>query len=378
MSDLERDVLHLIRLALDGRSADITALSRRLLRDIGRRREDLDDEVQATLSSIGSRTARSDSKPSTQVVLPTDSDSRLELLRREDYPILAIEPVWTDDVGGDLQAIVAEHRQATTLADRGIHPTRSVLFVGPPGVGKTLAARWLAVHMRLPLLTLDLTAVMSSFLGRTGNNIRVVLDFARAHPSVLLLDEFDALAKRRDDAAEIGELKRLVTVLLQEIDDWPAGGLLVAATNHPGLLDTAVWRRFDRTISFPLPSAGDLALAIKNSVAGDSVDAKTIDILAALLLGQSFSDGMKEIERARRTAAVQGVPTDKALADLIAKLALGADRSSRAKVAKQLVSLGRSQHEVARALGMSRDTIRRSQIPGASAPAARRSSKGET
>ena len=74
---------------------------------------------------------------------------------------------------------------------------------------------------------------MSSFLGRTGGNLRLVLDYAKGQDCILLLDELDAIAKRRDDATEVGELKRLVTVLLQEIDDWPATGLLLAATNHP-------------------------------------------------------------------------------------------------------------------------------------------------
>jgi len=98
---------------------------------------------------------------------------------------------------------------------------------------------------------------MSSFLGKTGSNIRVVLDFARRQPCVLLLDEFDAITKRRDDSAEIGELKRLVTVLIQAIDEWPADGLLVAATNHPELLDPAIWRRFDRVVEFPLPTSSE-------------------------------------------------------------------------------------------------------------------------
>ena len=97
-------------------------------------------------------------------------------------------------------------------------PTRSALFTGPPGVGKTLAAKWMARELGQPLAILDLSAVMSSFLGRTGSNVRAVLDFARDRRCILLLDEFDAVAKRRDDTSEIGELKRLVTVLLQEID----------------------------------------------------------------------------------------------------------------------------------------------------------------
>ena len=91
-------------------------------------------------------------------------------------------------------------------------------------------------------------------LGRTGANLRQVLDYAKQTPGVLLLDELDAVAKRRDDDAEIGELKRLVTVLLQEIDDWPPGNLLLAATNHPELLDPAAWRRFEAVLEFePLP-----------------------------------------------------------------------------------------------------------------------------
>src|SRR5665213_3572636 len=123
----------------------------------------------------------------------------------------------------------------------------------PPGVGKTLAARWIARELHRPLLTLDLSAVMSSFLGRTGANVRHVLDYAKGVDCVLLLDELDSIAKRRDDASDVGELKRLVTVLLQEIDDWPSTGLLIAATNHSDLLDPAVWRRFEMRVNFPMP-----------------------------------------------------------------------------------------------------------------------------
>src|ERR1700733_11402427 len=150
----------------------------------------------------------------------------------------------------------------TKFADADLHPTKSALFVGPPGVGKTLAARWIAKKLNRPLIVLDLSAVMSSFLGRTGNNVRNVLDYAKGVECIFLLDEFDAIAKRRDDAVEVGELKRLVTVLLQEIDEWPSSGILIAATNHPELLDPAVWRRFDLIVKFPMPAEDQLTEAV--------------------------------------------------------------------------------------------------------------------
>jgi len=105
----------------------------------------------------------------------------------------------------------------------------------------------------LPLATLDLAAAISSLLGRTGLNLRRVLDHGRRAPCVLFLDEFDAVAKRRDDPSDLGELKRAVNVLLKEMEQWPSSSVLVAATNHPALLDPAVFRRFDTVIALPLP-----------------------------------------------------------------------------------------------------------------------------
>jgi len=135
-----------------------------------------------------------------------------------------------------------------------MEPTRTLLLTGAPGVGKTMTARYLAGALGLPLLSVDLAALISSYLGRTGQNLRRALDHARTHPSVLLLDEFDALGKRRDDPSDVGELKRIVNVLLGELERWPSHSLFVAATNHPELLDRAVWRRFDRTLVIEPPT----------------------------------------------------------------------------------------------------------------------------
>ena len=184
---------------------------------------------------------------------PVEPDTRQNLLIRTFPVTLNREPVWDKVTANAIKRFLRERERAEELLNEGLMPCRSLIMSGPPGAGKTLAASWLAREMKLPLLTLDLATVMSSYLGKTGNNIRAVLNYASSFPCVLLLDEFDAIAKKRDDDTDVGELKRLVTVLLQAIDDWPISSVLVAATNHGDLLDPAIWRRFDSIVEFDYP-----------------------------------------------------------------------------------------------------------------------------
>jgi len=193
--------------------------------------------------------------------LPVDVDTRLELLRRDLVAAPEVEPTWPEEVEAQLTEVIEERSREKDLSAAGLAPTRSMLFVGPPGVGKTLAARWLASRLRWPLLTLDLAAVMNSFLGRTGTNLRTVLDYARKAQSILFLDEFDAIAKRRDDASDVGELKRLVTVLLQEVEECPecashSGDQPLGAARPRHLATIREGRAVSCAISRPPPRGG--------------------------------------------------------------------------------------------------------------------------
>lgn len=164
-----------------------------------------------------------------------------------------VKPILNEATEKRFQGILEEWKMTERLEKAGLKPTRTLFFVGAPGIGKTLSAYWLAKALELPLYRIDLATIVSSYLGQTGNNLKSALLFARKKPMVLLLDEIDALAKKRDDDMDVGEVKRIVTVLLQEIDSWPSSSMLIAATNNPELVDPALWRRFDEEFSFSLP-----------------------------------------------------------------------------------------------------------------------------
>ncbi|WP_441232125.1 AAA family ATPase [Tardiphaga sp. 215_C5_N2_1] len=356
----KEEFLTLARLALGERAQDVPLYLGKIARKYREAAPEVAAEIGTLLKNVSGRSSAL--RRETATPLPVDNDSRLHLIRMEKPEPGMTAPVFPPAVSRDIGTLIKERQQVELLSDADLEPTRSALFVGPPGVGKTMTARWIASQLGLPLFILDLSAVMSSFLGRTGNNVRAVLDYAKRQRCVLLLDELDAIAKRRDDATEIGELKRLVTVLLQEIDEWPADGLLLAATNHPELLDPAVWRRFDSVINFPSPNRDDVKRAIVEYLGKQSgVSDEWIGILSMLLHASNFSDIRKRVTGIRRAATMNNVDITKEIEGYLQRAVESMPHVEVISLAKRLYAVeGMSQRRAAELTGVSRDTLRKS------------------
>lgn len=353
--------LNLSELVLTGDNDNASKFARQNLMKISKNYPHLNDRILNILkNSKGEKVTKSLRFAKTP--LPVDQDSRLELIKTSITSKISPETKWPDQVQIPLQEVLEERRFEDKLISAGLDPITSLLFVGPPGVGKTMAAAWLALMLNKPFYVLDLSAVMSSYLGRTGNNIRTVLDFAKSQSAVLLLDEFDAIAKRRDDNSEIGELKRLVTVLLQEIEDWPNDGLLIAATNHEELLDPAVWRRFNKTIVFPNPTYNDIQTFVSASLSESIKDSSIFPILSIFFVGETYANIDKEIKALRKKAVLTDIPLSTLLDKFIENSEKSIDKGDKEKMkvlAKNLLIANVSQRQATNITGISRPTLRK-------------------
>jgi len=159
-----------------------------------------------------------------------------------------------------LEELIEEQQRKDILRSYGLEPRHRVLLVGPPGNGKTSAAEAIATALLVPLFVVRYEAVIGSFLGETSGRLKRLFDFVRTHQCVLFFDEFDTLGKERGDTHETGEIKRVVSSLLLQIDALPSHVVVVTATNHAELLDRAVWRRFQLRLSLPPPTAAQKEL----------------------------------------------------------------------------------------------------------------------
>lgn len=313
------------------------------------------------LESGGQRRAM---RAATATKLPRDDESTLPLVIVDD-PRPAHDLVLNPPDAAAIESFIREQREAGRLAAAGLQPTRTLLLIGPPGVGKTMTAAYIAHALELPLVSLDLATIVSSYLGRTGQNLRRALDYARTSACTLFLDEFDALAKRRDDDSDVGELKRIVNVLLLELERSPTDSILIAATNHPELLDRAIERRFDSVVQLGRPYEDARYEIIRRHLENANHSAQSGLIRAAAILtdGWSGSDLARLCRMSLRLAVLEEMDLDAALAQqlMTALPSAGAnDELRRAAFAGVAVKYGGlSRRQVGRLLGVTHPTVGR-------------------
>jgi SpoVK/Ycf46/Vps4 family AAA+-type ATPase len=363
---MNEELVSIARLALSGKESDLRLFLAKHIRKLRKSDPQTADKLEELLKSQPTRShniMRKD-QPNSDLVSPefnTVNHDELPLLKKVEYIDAVDEPLLQPQVKAGLEQVLRERSSSDLLKNHGLHPTSSLIFQGPPGVGKTMTAQWLASKLELPLYILDLTAVMSSYLGKTGSNLRSVIDYAKSHPCILLLDEIDAIAKKRNDEADVGELKRLVTVMLQELESWPSQGLLIAATNHPELVDPALWRRFDMEITFQLPSTDQVESAVLRFIGKEKEIFKPWhQLLVDSLKGKSYSHIKRVVLQLRRMMLIKPDSFECEAINYLQPELESLSRSERINFALKLhQEFGFTQQKAAKLTHVSRDTIRK-------------------
>lgn len=297
---------------------------------------------------------------SPSVATPRDKDSLLELYNIFHPNVLLDDVVLPDNQKNIIKQFIEEQTHAETLLQHNIPPANRILLCGPPGCGKTMTAHAICSTLHLPMAYVRLDGLVSSYLGQTSTNLRKVFDAVKTQRIVLFLDEFDAIAKKRDDTNELGELKRVVTTLLQNFDNLPPNVILLAATNHEHLLDPAIWRRFNFTISIGLPTLEQRKQLIQKSINRYQIDSDIkIPILAKITEGMSGARIEELMRESAKKHLINGqIKTSDITGLLIQQKTQFSNKSTDAmKEICELLDHGISLRNVAASLGISHSTL---------------------
>jgi MoxR-like ATPase len=203
-----------------------------------------------------------------------------------------------------LEALVNETRHGAYLSSKGIRRRSKLLFVGPPGCGKSFTAQAIANELGLPHYIVRFDAVIGAYLGQTAIHLRELFRFASNHPCVLLFDEIDALGKQRGNPLDVGELDRIVIALMQELEISETQGIVIATSNLPQNLDRALWRRFDLVLDFPKPTNNELRAYTARVRAKFGLKR---GLVKRSMRAQTYAEGEKLIEAEARRIALEQV-----------------------------------------------------------------------
>jgi hypothetical protein len=264
-------------------------------------------------------------------VAPVDPESRFPLVEKVDVKGVFEPPLLLTQSETDLIAeFLSVSKSLGQLEAQGVPASLAMLLYGPPGCGKNRIARFVAKELGIPLYIARLDGLISSFLGSTSKNIRAIFEFASKTPCVLFLDEFDAIAKLRDDTQELGEIKRVVNSFLQNLDLLGTQSVVIAATNHAQLLDPAVWRRFSYRVELSYPDAEIRARMWASFLAPVTWPDRYIALLADLSEGFSGADLQEVCSRLKRKKIAANIePTLKDAFSALQQLAAGEGHQDR-------------------------------------------------
>lgn len=260
--------------------------------------------------------------------------------------------VLNEELSKAVDALLEEWNAFERLASVGVAPSRSCLLFGAPGTGKTLTAMSIAHRLGLPVVSAKLDGLISSFLGTTARNIGTLFEFADRYQCVLLLDEFDAIAKLRDDPQEVGEIKRVVNTLLQSLDQRAERGVTIALTNHPSLLDPAIWRRFEVKIEMPAPGSLERMALFRSFLAPLSTSDVGFQILTWATEGATGAEVRSVVNSIKRQTALghQELAGDLDVKSLVQMLRRYQLTSASHEVRPQMEVLKADEKGLARAL----------------------------
>lgn len=357
--DMKNKIIQLVKFGLDGKSNDFRMYVSRLIRKYRVSDAAFSKKLESLLHSTTAPETTSVRSVSREVRLTSETPVlRMDQLPDEGKPLLS---EW---IAKQIEEMLEEREKANILANNGLTPTSTAIFTGPPGVGKTMTAQWIARRLGLPMYRLDLAEAIGSHLGETGSNLKAAFSKIRDIPGILFLDEIDAIAKTRSDDSDIGEMKRVVTVLLQELDDRNPASLILAATNNAPLIDPAVWRRFEVRIDFPMPDTEQITQMLEKELdtSGNlgEVSATWITALGLALKGVSFSEVKSAAMRIKKRVVLGQCSMEDAVIEYVRENADRLNHAQRIALAVTLVETGTVTQRLASDMtGVSRQTIRR-------------------